>query len=41
VSSLFITAFQVLIPVAAVLLLITLKLILDRTHPERLSLLDA
>ena len=41
VSSLFITAFQVLIPVAAVLLLITLKLILDRTHPERLSLVDA
>ena len=41
VSSLFITAFQVLIPVAAVLLLITLKLILDRTHPERLSLVEA
>ena len=41
VSSLFITAFQVLVPVAAVLLLITLKLILDRTHPERLGLVEA
>lgn len=41
VSSLFITAFQVLIPVAALLLLVTLKLILNRTDPERLTLVDA
>lgn len=34
VSSLFITVFQILIPVAIVLLLVTLKLILDRTNPE-------
>lgn len=34
-SSALVTAFQILIPVSAVLLLITLKLILDRTEPER------
>lgn len=34
VSSLFITAFQILIPLSILLLGITLKLILDRTRPE-------
>lgn len=34
VSSLFITVFQVMIPVAVLLLIITLKLILDRTDPR-------
>lgn len=33
-SSTLVTAFQALIPVAVVLLLVTLKLILDRTDPE-------
>ncbi len=36
VSSLFMTVFQVLIPASVVLLLVTLKLILDRTKPELL-----
>ena len=34
VSSMFITVFQILIPVAIVLLVVTLKLILDRTNIE-------
>lgn len=34
VSSLFITVFQVLIPVSVILLLVTLVLILRRTHPQ-------
>lgn len=33
-SSALVTAFQVMIPVAVVLLLVTLKLIVDRTNPE-------
>lgn len=37
VSSLFITVFQVLIPVSIVLLLITLKLILDRTNADLIA----
>lgn len=37
VSSLFITVFQILIPGAVVLLLISLKLILDRTNPGLVS----
>lgn len=37
VSSLFITVFQVLIPVSVILLLVTLKLILDRTTTERIE----
>lgn len=36
VSSLMISTFQVLIPVSAILLLLALKLILDRTNPELL-----
>lgn len=36
-SSLFITAFQVLLPIAAVLLVGTLKLILDRTDTNQLA----
>lgn len=36
-SSALVTAFQVLIPVAALLLLVTLKLILDRTNPDLLT----
>lgn len=36
-SSVLVTAFQVMIPVAAVLLLVTLKLIVDRTNPELLA----
>ena len=36
VSSLFMTVFQVLIPVSVLLLLVTLKLILDRTKPALL-----
>ena len=36
-SSLFITAFQVLLPVAGVLLVGTLKLILDRTNTNALA----
>jgi hypothetical protein len=35
-SSLFVTVFQVLIPLSILLLVITLKLILDRTNPELL-----
>ena len=38
VSSLMMTVFQVLIPVAIALLLLTLKLILDRTDPALLQL---
>ncbi len=37
VSSLLMGVFQVLIPVSVVLLVITLKLILDRTNPELLA----
>lgn len=37
VSSLFITVFQVLIPASAVLLVVTLKLIVDRTRIELVS----
>lgn len=37
VSSLFITVFQVLLPAAAILLLVTLKLILDRTRTEQIA----
>jgi len=37
VSSLFMTAFQILIPVSVALLLITLKLILDRTNVEHVA----
>lgn len=37
VSSLFVTVFQTLIPVSVVLLLITLKLILDRTNTELIA----
>lgn len=37
VSSLLISVFQVLIPVSFVLLIATLKLILDRTHADRLG----
>lgn len=37
VSSLFIAVFQVLIPASLVLLLASLKLILDRTNPKLLS----
>lgn len=33
-SSLMVAVFQVLIPLSAFALLVTLKLILDRTHPE-------
>lgn len=36
-SSALVTAFQVTIPVAVVLLLVSLKLILDRTNPELLA----
>jgi hypothetical protein len=37
VSSLFVTVFQTLIPVSIVLLLVTLKLILDRTNAELIA----
>ncbi len=37
VSSLFITVFQVLLPVAGVLLVVTLKLILDRTNTDLIA----
>lgn len=37
VSSLFVSVFQALIPVSVVLLLITLKLILDRTNTELIA----
>lgn len=37
VSSLFMTVFQVLIPVSVLLLLVTLKLILDRTNTELIT----
>lgn len=33
-SSLMVAAFQVLIPLSAILLVVTLKLIVDRTNPE-------
>lgn len=33
-SSVLVTAFQILIPLSTALLLVTLKLILDRIHPE-------
>lgn len=36
-SSALVAAFQVLIPVSVILLLVTLKLILDRTRPELIT----
>lgn len=37
VSSLFMSVFQILIPISLVVLLVTLKLILDRTNPRLLG----